>query len=204
MPHKHCSVTVVIALCWFAGSLTVELRRARKDSQLVSKRLLLNDDEEEDGTMDTLASDQVLGPCITTTVRDEDSSQQPSREAHQLLIEYNRSYFLVFFLYLGGRVVQHSSPWQGLGEERSWPKSAEESPPQPLSPPHPYQVWRSCSLSLSFCVYISSHCIVLQRGIKMYLTRFFGQQPTQNTIYYYIFLKPLQDCWVPLGTAELM
>uniref|UniRef100_A0A8C7FN55 Transmembrane and coiled-coil domains 6 n=1 Tax=Oncorhynchus kisutch TaxID=8019 RepID=A0A8C7FN55_ONCKI len=37
-----------------------ELRRARKDSQLVSKRLLLNDDEEEDGTMDTLASDQVL------------------------------------------------------------------------------------------------------------------------------------------------
>nr|XP_029517658.1 transmembrane and coiled-coil domain-containing protein 6 [Oncorhynchus nerka] len=38
-----------------------ELRRARKDSQLVSKRLLLNDDdEEEDGTMDTLASDQVV------------------------------------------------------------------------------------------------------------------------------------------------
>uniref|UniRef100_A0A8C8G6F6 Transmembrane and coiled-coil domain-containing protein 6 n=1 Tax=Oncorhynchus tshawytscha TaxID=74940 RepID=A0A8C8G6F6_ONCTS len=37
-----------------------ELRRARKDSQLVSKRLLLNDDEEEDGTMDTLASDRVV------------------------------------------------------------------------------------------------------------------------------------------------
>uniref|UniRef100_A0A4W5L3Y1 Transmembrane and coiled-coil domains 6 n=1 Tax=Hucho hucho TaxID=62062 RepID=A0A4W5L3Y1_9TELE len=38
-----------------------ELRRARKDSKLVSKILLLNDDEnEEDGTMDTLASDQVL------------------------------------------------------------------------------------------------------------------------------------------------
>uniref|UniRef100_A0A8C7PAP3 IBB domain-containing protein n=1 Tax=Oncorhynchus mykiss TaxID=8022 RepID=A0A8C7PAP3_ONCMY len=68
-----------------------ELRRARKDSQLVSKRLLLNDDEEEDGTMDTLASDQVLGPCITTTVRDDDSSQQPSREAHQLLIEQPNS-----------------------------------------------------------------------------------------------------------------
>ncbi|CAB1337020.1 unnamed protein product [Coregonus sp. 'balchen'] len=37
-----------------------ELRRARKDRQLVSKRLLLNDDEEEDGTMDTLANDQVV------------------------------------------------------------------------------------------------------------------------------------------------
>uniref|UniRef100_A0A673WQB0 Transmembrane and coiled-coil domains 6 n=1 Tax=Salmo trutta TaxID=8032 RepID=A0A673WQB0_SALTR len=47
-----------------------ELRRARKDNQLVSKRLLLNDDEEEDGTMDTLAN----------------SSQQPSREAHQLAL----------------------------------------------------------------------------------------------------------------------
>uniref|UniRef100_A0A4W5L672 Transmembrane and coiled-coil domains 6 n=1 Tax=Hucho hucho TaxID=62062 RepID=A0A4W5L672_9TELE len=42
-------------------AICVQLRRARKDSKLVSKILLLNDDEnEEDGTMDTLASDQVL------------------------------------------------------------------------------------------------------------------------------------------------
>ncbi|KAJ8015334.1 hypothetical protein DPEC_G00025040 [Dallia pectoralis] len=38
-----------------------QLRQARRDRQLVSKRLLVNDDEDEEGgTMDTLASDQVL------------------------------------------------------------------------------------------------------------------------------------------------
>ncbi|XP_010894027.1 transmembrane and coiled-coil domain-containing protein 6 [Esox lucius] len=38
-----------------------ELRQARRDSQLVSKRLLVNEDEDEEGgTMDTMASDQVL------------------------------------------------------------------------------------------------------------------------------------------------
>ena len=40
-------------------NLSGELRQARKDRQLVSKRLLLNEDDEVDSGMDIQSSDQV-------------------------------------------------------------------------------------------------------------------------------------------------